>query len=150
MRLEKKHDINSLQSVRSFRQDINHKMLVLRFPPLHVYIRASDPLDIVLDIPLCPFSSCNEIERKDLGSRTTLMSASGRLVTHIRKFGCCESTSLSKRIRTFWRGDDKAEVFGHSSKPSTIRKMGACRGSFTMSFKQQTSASSLGCREPLS
>jgi hypothetical protein len=46
----KKQGINALHSIRSFRQDVNHKLLVLRFPSSHVTIRAYDPLDIALDI----------------------------------------------------------------------------------------------------
>jgi hypothetical protein len=50
MRLEKKQDIDPLHLTRSFCKDINNKLLVLCFPPLHVPIRSGDPLDIVHDI----------------------------------------------------------------------------------------------------
>jgi len=49
------------------------------------------------------------------------MSASGRLVMHIRRFANCESIRSSKSMKTFSRGDDMAGAFGHSSKASTIR-----------------------------
>jgi len=46
----KKQGINALHSIRSFRQDVSHKLLVLRFPSSHVTIGAYDPLDIALDV----------------------------------------------------------------------------------------------------
>jgi hypothetical protein len=49
------------------------------------------------------------------------MSASGRVVTHIRRSGSCEPIRFSKSDKTALRGDDKAEVLKHSSKASTIR-----------------------------
>src|SRR6267142_5816777 len=96
----------------------------------------------------CPLSSCKETERKVNGSRTGLISASGRLVTHIRKFGSCESTRPSKSVKTSSRGDDRADVFGHSSKASTIKKTGACPGRPSTSLKHWASSSLLGLCAP--
>ena len=69
----------------------------------------------------CPLASCKETDWNVTGSRIDLMSASGRLVTHMRKFGSCESTRFSKSVKTSKRGDDSADVFGHSSKASITR-----------------------------
>src|SRR6267154_5757555 len=69
---------------------------------------------------ICPLSSCKEMEWKVKGSKTRLMSTSGLLVTHTRRFGMCESTRPLKNDRTFSRGDGIADVFEHSSRPSTI------------------------------
>jgi hypothetical protein len=74
---------------------------------------------------ICPFSSCKETERKAKGPRRALMSVSGRLVTHMRRFGTCESMSCTISSRTFSRGDGIAVVFGHSSNASIIKKTGA-------------------------
>src|SRR6266851_7774642 len=79
-------------------------------------------------------SFCNETEQKVKGSRMGLRSASTQLVMHIRRFCHREST----RVRTLLQGNNKEGVFGHPSKASTTRKIGACPSSFTTSFKVQT------------
>ena len=96
----------------------------------------------------CPLSSCKEIERNVKGSRKGLISASGRLVTQIRRCGSCKPIRSSKSVMTSSRGDDMGDLFGHSSNPSTIRKIGACPGTFNTSFKHWTSSSSRGLRAP--
>ena len=55
----------------------------------------------------CPCSSCRETERWIKGSRASLMSTSGRLVTHMRRFRVELSDLISsfKRFRTSERGD---------------------------------------------
>src|SRR5260221_14769786 len=68
----------------------------------------------------CPLSSCKETERKVKGSRIGLISVSGRLVTQMRRFGNLESTRSSRSTKTSSRSDGR-DVFGHSSKASTIR-----------------------------
>jgi len=98
--------------------------------------------------PICPISSCRELEWKFKGSRIVLMSVSGRLVTQMRKFGTCESMRSSTNIKTLSR-DETDDVNGHSSTASIIRYTGACPGSFSIFCKHSTSALSLGCLEPL-
>jgi hypothetical protein len=74
---------------------------MLRPPSAHLSTRVNDRLDVIFDVINLPASSCKEMERKVKGSRTALMSASGRLVTHIRRFGSCDSISSSTSIRAF-------------------------------------------------
>ena len=52
------------------------------------------------------------------------MSTSGRLVTHMRRFGSFESIRSSKSFRTSTRGDGMADVFGYLSKASTMMYTG--------------------------
>ena len=76
--------------------------------------------DIVLDVFQLSYSSCKETERKVKGWETALMSASGRLVTHIRSFGEFESIKSTKSIKTS-RGDNRSDVFGHSCLKALLK-----------------------------
>src|SRR5260370_503589 len=69
----------------------------------------------------CPLSSCRETLQKFNGPRTSSISISGRLVTHMRRFGISDSTSFFMKFRTSTRGDRTADDSGHSSKASTMR-----------------------------
>src|SRR6266850_1615328 len=95
-----------------------------------------------------PRSSCNEREREVRDSKIGFMSALDRLATHIRRFVNCESIRSSKSVKASPRGEDREDVLGHSPKASTTRKIGACLGTFSTSFKQRTSLPSLGFSEP--
>jgi hypothetical protein len=51
MSVVKKSGINNaLHPVRPFCQDVNYKLLLLRFPSSHITIRAYNPLHIFLDV----------------------------------------------------------------------------------------------------
>ena len=85
-----------------------HLRILLFVPTIHfIYFSMSS---------FCPLSSCKEIERKVNGSRIGLMSASGRLVTHVRRFGSYEVIRSSKSIKSSLRGDDRPDIFEHSSR----------------------------------
>ena len=95
----------------------------------------------------CPLSSCKETERKVKGSRVGLISFSGRLVTQMRRFGDFESTRSSRNPKTWSRWDGR-DVFGHSSKASTTRYIGACPGTSKKSLRHRVSSSFPGIRAP--
>ncbi len=50
MRVVKREVIKILHAIRSFCQDVNHKLFVLRLLSSHITIRVHDRLDIVLNV----------------------------------------------------------------------------------------------------
>ena len=70
---------------------------------------------------LCPVWSWRDTRRDVNGSRTSLMSISGRLVTQMWRFGRDSPTRTLTRSRTSSRGDGKPELFGYSSSASKMR-----------------------------
>src|SRR5712675_3449128 len=70
---------------------------------------------------LCPVSSWRETRRDVKGSRASIMSISGRLVTQMWRFGRRRSTRSLTRSRIRSREDGMPELFGHSSSASTMR-----------------------------
>ena len=98
----------------------------------------------------CPLSLCRETEWNDKGPRTGSISASGRLVTQIRRFGSRNPTSSLTSSNTCSRGDGKPVVAGHSSKASMITYTVACPGSISTCLRHCASSLSLACWEPSS
>jgi hypothetical protein len=67
-KIHQEYSIGALHPVGFFREDVNHQLFVLRFPPSVFWMRANDRLDIVLNVSILSslFMKGNTVENQGI------------------------------------------------------------------------------------